>query len=101
MHAAIEAVEQAGAGQGPAAGAHRTQAARLARLALQPGDMLTGHGALDTDTAADNHRVHRRRLVHGSIRGDLQTVTGPDLTAIHAQRRPAVQLATGQLVGHA
>ncbi|MNI13410.1 hypothetical protein D3C73_666380 [compost metagenome] len=36
VHAAIEAVEQAGAGQGPAAGAHRAEAAGLASLALQP-----------------------------------------------------------------
>ncbi|MNU95372.1 hypothetical protein D3C71_853850 [compost metagenome] len=36
VHAAIETVQQAGAGQGPAAGADRTQATGLTRLALQP-----------------------------------------------------------------
>ncbi|MCY1173368.1 hypothetical protein D9M73_135240 [compost metagenome] len=36
VHAAIETIEQAGASQGPAAGAHRAEAAGLASLALQP-----------------------------------------------------------------
>ncbi|MND60016.1 hypothetical protein D3C80_512360 [compost metagenome] len=101
MHAAIKAVEQAGAGQRPTAGAYRPQTPRLTGLALQPGYVLTGHGALNTDTAADDHRIHRRCLVHGRVRGDLQAVASPDLTAIHTQCAPAIQFTTGQLVGHA
>ncbi|MNH20299.1 hypothetical protein D3C79_800610 [compost metagenome] len=101
VHAAIEAIEQTGTGQGPAAGAHRTQATGLTRLALQPGDVLAGHGALDANAAADNHGVHGRCLVHCCIGGDLQAVAGPHLAAVHAQGAPAVQLAAGQLVGHA
>ncbi|MNH07821.1 hypothetical protein D3C79_672220 [compost metagenome] len=101
MHAAIEAVEQAGAGQGPAAGAHCTQATRLAGLGLQPGDMLTGNGALDADTATNDHGVHWRGAVHRRVGGDLQAVAGPHLAAIDGQGVPAVQLAAGKLVGHA
>jgi hypothetical protein len=63
--------------------------------------MFTGHGALDTDAAADDHGVQGRGFVHGGIGGDLQTVTGPHLAAVDGQGAPAIQLATGQLVGHA
>ncbi|MNH16401.1 hypothetical protein D3C79_760440 [compost metagenome] len=101
VHAAIEAIEQAGAGQCPTAGAHRAKATRLAGLGLQPGDMFTGHGALDTHTPADDHGVDGWGAVHGGIRGDLQTIAGPDLAAVDGECVPAIQLTTGQLVGHA
>ncbi|MCY1422846.1 hypothetical protein D9M71_385430 [compost metagenome] len=101
VHAAIKAIEQAGTGQCPAAGAHCTKATRLARLGLQPGDMFTGNGALDADATADDHGVDGWGAVHRRIRGDLQAVAGPHLAAIDGQRVPAIQLAAGQLVGHA
>src|SRR5450830_200809 len=62
--------------------------------------MLTSNSALNADTAADNHGVHGGRFVHGGIRRDLQAVAGPDLSAVDAQGRPAIQLTAGQLVGH-
>ena len=101
MHAAFEAIEQPRARQRPATGTHCTQTLGLPRLALQPADMLATHRTLDTDTTTDDHRVYRCSLVHCRIRGDLQAVTGPYLTAIGAERGPSVQLAPGQLVGHA
>ncbi|MNH98469.1 hypothetical protein D3C73_511910 [compost metagenome] len=101
VHTAIETIEQSGASQGPAAGAHRTESAGLAGLALQPGYVFTGNGALNADATANDDHVHRRGFVHGSVRGDLQAVTGPDLAAIDGEGGPAIQLATGQLVGHA
>ncbi|MNI13409.1 hypothetical protein D3C73_666370 [compost metagenome] len=63
--------------------------------------MFPGNGALDADAAAHDDGVHRRGFVHGSVGGDLQAVTGPDLAAIDGEGGPAIQLATGQLVGHA
>ncbi|MCY1534042.1 hypothetical protein D3C76_1097330 [compost metagenome] len=101
MHAAVVAVEEAGAGQRPAAGAHRAEAAAEARLGLQEGHMFTADTALDADAAADDHRIQRRRIGHAGVRGDLQAVAGPHLATIQAQGVPAVQLAPGEVVGHA
>ncbi|MNQ76033.1 hypothetical protein D3C85_908500 [compost metagenome] len=101
VHTAIEAVQQPRAGQRPTAGADRPEAARLAGLALQPRHVFTGHGTLNADATAHNDGVQGRGFVHGGVGGDLQPVTGPDLAAINGEGRPAIQLASGQLVGHA
>ncbi|MCY1419449.1 hypothetical protein D9M71_350390 [compost metagenome] len=101
VHAAIEAVEQASAGQCPTAGAHGTQPARLTGLGLQPGDVFTGDGTLDANTTTDNHGVDRRSIADGGIRCDLQTIACPHLAAIDGQRVPTIQLTARQLVGHA
>ena len=36
------------------------------------------------DTAAHNHHVQRRRLVHAGVGGNLQTITGPHLATVSA-----------------
>ena len=101
VHAAIVAVEQAGAGQRPTAGAHRAEAPTLAGLGLEERDVLAGDAALDADAAADDHAIHRRGVVGTGVGGDLQAVAGPDLAAVQAQRMPAVEFASRELVGHA
>lgn len=63
VHAAIVAVEQAGAGQRPTAGAHRAEAPTLAGLGLEESDVLAGDAALDADAAADDHAIHCRGVV--------------------------------------
>ncbi|MNM66761.1 hypothetical protein D3C81_782600 [compost metagenome] len=63
--------------------------------------MFTGNRALNADATANDDRVHWWGFVHGGVRGDLQAITGPDLAAIDGEGGPAIQLATGQLVGHA
>ncbi len=101
MHRAVVAVEQAGAGQGPAAGAHGAELATQARLGLEEGGVLAGDAALDADATDHDQGVHLRSAVAGCVRSDLQAVAGPDLAAVEAQGVPAVEFTTGQLVGHA
>ncbi|MNN33649.1 hypothetical protein D3C81_1474150 [compost metagenome] len=101
MHAAVVAVEQAGAGQRPAAGTHCAQTATEARLGLQEADVFAGDAALDADAADDDQGIQWRSAVAAGVRGDLQAVAGPYLAAIQAQGVPAIEFASGKVVGHA
>ncbi|MNQ92220.1 hypothetical protein D3C85_1076390 [compost metagenome] len=101
VHAAFEAVEQPGLGQGPAAGAHGAQLAALAGLHLQPVRMFAADAVLDVHAAADDHGVQGWSVVQAAVGGDLQAIAGADGAAVLAEGVPAVEFTTGEMVGHA
>ena len=101
VDAGLMAFEQPCLGQRPAAGADGTQLAAGTCLGLQPADMRAMHGALNADSTAHDDDIQRRAGLGGGIGRDLQAIAGAHGGAFQRHGIPAVQLASGQLIGHA